>query len=169
LGAFVFVFSLTNLFVLKESFSRTVISDILSPLINAFATLGLSRCPPLSRSFKTIRNCLVSLHGRAVVLHHRRYQLGSNRTRPETKPLPFFADFWYIAYYPFFIAGTYYISNRKTSPMDLIKKLLDLGIIMLAAILGFLNFLILPLAESISGESLLFKTLTLTYRFLICC
>ncbi len=164
LGVLVFAFNLVNLVLLKNSPSTTIISDILSPLVNGFATLGLF----LAARHSAEASKRYALPWYLFMAAQACYTIGDIiwaviELGLKQNPFPSFADFWYLAYYPLFIAGAYFINRRKYRPIDWVMKCLDLGIIMMAAILGFLNFLIFPLFNAIAAEPLLTRVLTLAY------
>jgi diguanylate cyclase (GGDEF)-like protein len=79
------------------------------------------------------------------------------------EPFPSWADFFYLLYYPMFLAGILFLPSRPFKGLERFKTLLDAGIVMLAALLGFWNFLLGPLAVLNAGESPWIQILTLAY------
>lgn len=78
-------------------------------------------------------------------------------------PFPSIADFFYLGFYPAFLAGVLLLPAKPISRFDSMKRMLDMGVVMLAAVLGFWNFLIGPLAASNSTLPALDQLLSLAY------
>ena len=78
---------------------------------------------------------------------------------------PFFSvsDLFYLAYYPLFLAGLLYLPSTRIEGGERLKILLDMGIVMLAAMLVLLNFFIGPLIMAGKMDSLLVEILALAY------
>lgn len=60
-------------------------------------------------------------------------------------PFPSIADRVYLAYYPIFLAGVILLLGRRRAAIEMINNALDLAVILVAAIMGFWNFLIGPI------------------------
>lgn len=76
---------------------------------------------------------------------------------------PSIADGLYLAYYPLFLLGVLHLPAAPFSRSEWLKNALDLGIILLAAMLGLWNFLIGPLIEASAEKSWLVQALSLAY------
>ncbi len=79
------------------------------------------------------------------------------------QPYPSLADLFYMAVYPLFFAGVILMPAQQYTKTGQLKKGLDMTIVMLAAGLGFWNFLIGPLAEAGKGGPVLEQALSLAY------
>jgi len=78
-------------------------------------------------------------------------------------PFPSWADIFYLLYYPMFLAGVLFLPSRPFKGLERLKTLLDASIVMIAALLGFWNFLLGPLALLNAGGSPWERILTLAY------
>ncbi|HET9910591.1 MAG TPA: EAL domain-containing protein [Anaerolineales bacterium] len=64
------------------------------------------------------------------------------------EPFPSIADVFYLAYYPLLLIGVLLLPDRSVTRGEQVNKVLDVSIVMIAAILGFWNFLLGPLVAS---------------------
>jgi len=76
---------------------------------------------------------------------------------------PSIADGFYLLYYPLFLAGVLLLPSRRMERLDRYKSSLDILIVMVAASLGFWNFILGPIAAAGAGEPLLTQILSLAY------
>jgi len=79
------------------------------------------------------------------------------------EPFPSLADVFYLAYYPLFFLGIFYLPAKPLKRDEWIKMGLDTSIIMLAAFLVFWNFLIGPILAAGTNETLLTSLLSAAY------
>ncbi len=66
-------------------------------------------------------------------------------------PFPSLADAFYLVYYPVFFAGVILLLQQHGSRGEIVNRALDLAVILIAAVLGFWNFLIGPILQSNAG------------------
>jgi PAS domain S-box-containing protein len=66
-------------------------------------------------------------------------------------PFPSIADYFYIAYYPLFLIGIFFLPSIKFSTSERLKMMLDTGIVMISAILVFWSLIISPTIDQ-SGD-----------------
>ncbi len=78
-------------------------------------------------------------------------------------PFPSIPDAMYLAYYLLFLVGVLLLPMKPLRRGEWLKRALDMGIVMLAAVLGFWNFLIGPLAAAGAQQPLLEQLLSLAY------
>ncbi|MGB8984721.1 MAG: EAL domain-containing protein [Anaerolineales bacterium] len=83
--------------------------------------------------------------------------------RSQELPFPSIADGFHLAYYVFLLTGVLLLPDRSTSRGEQITRVLDVTIVMAAAILGFWNFLLGPLVASNAGSPLLEQAILLAY------
>jgi diguanylate cyclase (GGDEF)-like protein len=158
---------LTNLimvFGIQDLAARRVFSDILSPINDSLAAAGLLLAAWYSyRTSKRLGLAwgLLGLAQLATLLGDilwAVYELGLNQS-----PFPSIADGAYLAYYPLFVLGVFYLPARKFSQQEWIKTIIDMLVVMIGAFLIFWNFLIGPLAVSGSEKEWLVSVLTMAY------
>jgi diguanylate cyclase (GGDEF)-like protein len=81
----------------------------------------------------------------------------------QEEPFPSLADAFYLAYYPFLFAGVLLLPDKAATQGERINKVLDVSIVMLAAILGFWNFLLGPMISSNADASWMEQVILLAY------
>jgi diguanylate cyclase (GGDEF)-like protein len=78
-------------------------------------------------------------------------------------PYPSLADAFYLANYPFFLIGTFFLTNERHSRIENIKHSLDMLITLAAAILGIWYFLVQPIISQGINDSHFLLFLTVAY------
>lgn len=78
------------------------------------------------------------------------------------QPFPSFADAFYLMYYPLFALGVMFLPADRLSKREQNKIIIDIIIIMMAAILIFWDFIIAPIIVN-GGESTLALALSIAY------
>jgi diguanylate cyclase (GGDEF)-like protein len=78
-------------------------------------------------------------------------------------PFPSLADVLYLAYFPLFLTGVLLIPMKQLSRREWWKVVLDISIVMLAALLFFWNYLLGPLVLSDFSGQLIAGILTVAY------
>lgn len=164
LSLLVLVASFIGCVAIKDAHTKVIFSDVFSPVINSFATLGLFLAARHSASISKRLGTAWYL----IAFAQLAYTIGDVSWTVielglKQSPFPSFSDAWYIAYYPLFMAGTFFLTTRQHSRLEWSKRLLDTGIIMIAALLGFWNFLLGPLAAAGGTQPPLTQILTLAY------
>ncbi len=79
------------------------------------------------------------------------------------QPFPSIADGFYLLYYPFFLVGVSLLTATAATRVATINKILDIGIVMIAALLIFWNFLIGPIALQNLEQPLLDQIILVAY------
>ena len=78
-------------------------------------------------------------------------------------PFPSLADVFYLLNYPLLLAGVLLLPEKRVSRGEQIKKVLDAGIVMVAAIIAFWNFLMGPLVDSNLAYPVLEQAILIAY------
>jgi len=78
-------------------------------------------------------------------------------------PFPSIADAFYLAYYLFLLIGVFLLPDQPSTREEKINNVLDVAIVMVAAILGFWNFLFGPIVYANAGLSPLELAIVLGY------
>lgn len=150
--------------LITDQQGRTIISDVIYPVSGFFVTVILF---------------MVSRH---LVVHSKRLAIAwgmiclavLTSTVGDTiwailevglkeQPFPSIADGFYLAYYPFLLVGVLFLLAKPASIEESINQILDIGIVMVAAILIFWNFLLGPLVLSNADYPLLEQLILLAY------
>lgn len=143
---------------------RIVYSDLASPIIDLLATVVLFIAAKQSAAHSKrlgIAWGLIGISALAFALGDIGW--GILELGLQEPPFPSIADAFYIAYYPLLLAGTFLLPEKQTTRGEQVKKVLDMGIVMVAAILGFWNFLLGPIIASNVGYPLLEQAILLAY------
>ena len=143
---------------------RASISDTISPIVDLLATVALFTAAKYSSS----RSKRIAMAWGWIALATFLYALGDIvwlilEVVLKTPPFPSIADGFYLAYYPVSLVGVFLLLDKPVTTGEWINKLLDIGIVMGAAILGFWNFLIGPIIISEAGEPWLEQIILLAY------
>ena len=78
-------------------------------------------------------------------------------------PFPSPADYFYIAYYPLFLLGIFFLPSIKLTSSERFKMMLDTGIVMISAILFFWSLIIGPTIQESKDIDALSLTLSIAY------
>ncbi len=150
--------------ITKGTQTAVIISDLLSPLLNCVAAILLLKA---ARSSKRISNKVAKAWSffAAALFSFAAGDLlwGFTEIVLKKDPFPSTADFGYIVFYILFLIGTAIISFRAYNKLEWLKHLLDLGIIAIATGIGFLNFIIQPLSNSLAQETFQLRFFSLLY------
>ena len=79
------------------------------------------------------------------------------------EPFPSLADGFYLIFYPMFFLGIVFLPTRRMERREWFRMLLDMCIVMIAAVLAFWNFFLGPMANSVVKDPILTQILTLAY------
>jgi diguanylate cyclase (GGDEF)-like protein len=151
------------LWVGDENF-RMVFSDITFPLGNLCATGMLFLSAWRWRRVSTRRFYAWSF----LALSYMVYSLGDViwailEVGLKQTPYPSAADWFYVSYYPIFLAGILLLPVRRFSRTQWIKSVLDAAIILLVAGMGMWIFIINPTIADATGEPLINIILSVLY------
>lgn len=150
--------------LVKDEYSRMVISDVSSPLYNLLATIALIMAAIQTRKISK----RLSWGWGILAIAQFSFTLGDTiwavlELGLKVSPFPSFADEPYLLYYPLFFLGIFLFPSKRFSPVEWIKRTLDTSIIMVVAILGYWIFLIGPLMRVNHGMSFVEKFLSVAY------
>ena len=154
---------LFNLFVSDEG-QRIIFSDVASPVIDLLASAVLFIAAKRSAS----QSKRLGVAWGMMALSTLAFALGDvswaiMELGLEEPPFPSIADVFYIAYYPLLLASVLLLPEKSGTRGEQIKKVLDGGVVMAAALLGLWNFLMGPLAASNADYPLLEQVILLAY------
>jgi diguanylate cyclase (GGDEF)-like protein len=143
---------------------RTVFSDVVGPAVDLLATVSLLLAAWRARARSRRLGLGWGVIGVAMLL----YALGDLTWSTlelvlKEQPFPSIADGFYLAYYPFFMAGVVLLTNKSARKVEQAYKGLDIATILAAAVLGFWNFLLGPILESNASAPLLEQIILLAY------
>lgn len=149
LAILVFLLATFSTCFLKGDFFQRLLPDIVSPLLNLAAALLILRAARITEN----ESHRMAITWRFFAAAQFCYTLGDISWSVlelgfKQVPLISFADYFFFAYYPLFIIGTCLASHRGHSRIEWSMRLLDLGIVTIATIIGYWNFLVQPLAQS---------------------
>ena len=155
--------SFGGLLIFRNAQLRTILSDIFSPLVNLsvgvilfFTGRNTSKYSKrFARAWWTFAMALV-LYAMGDIAWFI-LEIGLN-----SQPFPSIADIFYLAYYPIALVGVFLLLDTPGRG-EWIKRSIDIGIVMVAAILGLWNFFIGPIIASHAGETRLAEGILLAY------
>ncbi len=164
---FIFLILLINIgfiALVKDAAARVVFSDILPGLVDIFAAAALifaarrsaARSPRLGLAWSVLAAAMLLYAAGDVTWAFLEVGL-------KQSPFPSVADIFYLTFYLAFLAGVLLLPMKSLNRSDWLKRALDMGIVMLAAVMGFWNFLIGPLAAAGSNLPALEQLLSMAY------
>lgn len=143
---------------------RIIYSDIVSPLIDLLASVTLfvtaKQSSKHSQQLGTAWG-MIALSALAFTLGDAAWavlELGLSEP-----PFPSMADMFYLINYPLLLAGVLLLPEKPATRGEQIKKFLDMGIVMVAALLGFWNYLMGPLVASNADYPILEQAILMAY------
>jgi diguanylate cyclase (GGDEF)-like protein len=151
-----------NLSITEEQ--RLIYSDIASPVIDLFA--GITIFITARQSARHSRQ--LGIAWGMIALSMLAFAVGDiiwavlelGLSEP---PFPSLADVFYLLFYPLLLAGVLLLPEKPASRSEQIKKVLDAGIVMVAATLAFWNFLMGPLVASNRDYPFLEQAILIAY------
>jgi diguanylate cyclase len=156
--------TLIVVFLIKEPSIKTNITNISLPIWNFVTTAVL-----LIAALRSVENSRrVALAWAFLGFAHFLYTTGdiiwsileANSHQP---PFPSAADVFYFGFYPAFLAGILILPMKQLSTRERWKVVIDISIVMLAALLLFWNYLLGPLFTADFSGQLLAGVLTVAY------
>jgi diguanylate cyclase (GGDEF)-like protein len=153
----------TNILAVDEQ-TRMVYSDIAAPIVDLLACIVLFIAAKQSASHSRRLGIAWGLIASSVLVFAIAdaiwaiLELGLSEP-----PFPSLADLFYLIYYPLLLAGVLLLPEEPTTREEKIKKVLDAGVVMVAAFLVFWNFLIGPVVASNADYPLLEQAILLAY------
>lgn len=151
-------------FLIPDAQLKLVISDILLPSTAFLAAISLFYASKFSKPYsKRIYNAWALLAAGYLFNALGGLVWFILEILLNYQPFPSLADFFYLMYYPLFLLGIYYLPTRKFERNERISLILDIGIVLLAALILFWNFLIGPTLELSIGEPIIMLVLSIIY------
>ena len=143
---------------------RTIFSDVFAPVVEFLASAALFIAAKKSASHSKRLAIAWGMIGLATFA----FALGDTvwgilEVGLKEPPFPSIADGFYLAYYPFLLVGVLFLLDKPASIEESINQTLDIGIVMVAAILMFWNFLLGPIVLSNADYPLLEQVILLAY------
>ena len=150
--------------LLKTERQRLIYSDIVGPIVDLLATVTLF----IAAQYSAKHSRQLGIAWGMIALSTLVFALGDitwavlelGLSEP---PFPSLADVFYLLNYPLLLAGVLLLPEKPASRSEQIKKVLDAGIVMVAAILGFWNFLMGPLVASNRDYPILQQAILIAY------
>ncbi len=143
---------------------RTIIADVFYPIIDFLVVASLF----MVAKHSGIQSRKSAIAWGMMALAYFVYACGDTiwailEVVLKQQPFPSIADGFYLAYYPFFLVGVFMLTAKPATSGEKINTILDIGIVMIAAVLVFWNFLIGPIALENVGEPFLYQVILLAY------
>ncbi len=162
-GVLFFAYLAVILFIRSEHL-RLVLTDIATPLIDIFAAAALFYAA--RRSFPFSRR--IGLAWTILAISVFSYAVGDTiwcilEAGLGQSPWPSPADYFYLLFYPLFLGGVLFLPPGRLSAREWIKRSLDMGIILLAAVLGLWNLLLGPIQAANHTADVVTQILSLAY------
>ncbi|HLO18155.1 MAG TPA: hypothetical protein VK206_25210, partial [Anaerolineales bacterium] len=150
--------------LLTDPQQRTIYSDVIASIIDLLASAALFIAAKQTASHSKRRAIAWGM----IALATLAYTMGDIawailELGLHEQPFPSIADVFYLAYYPLLLTGVFLLPEKPATYGDQVKKVLDIGIVMVAAILGFWNFLIGPVVSSNFASPPLEQAILLAY------
>lgn len=145
---------------------HTIISDLYIPLANLMAVAGILYAARRSASYgwnvhtAWILLAVAESFSTLANIAYAVFEIGTGQP-----PFPSVVDVLYLLEYPFFLAGVLLLPASALTRTDRTKILIEMGIVMISALLGFWVFLIEPTTQA-NHASALTLDLSLLYPVL---
>lgn len=149
---------------LTDPYQKIVYSDVIAPVLDLLAAAVL---------FIAAKQSLVSSRRLAIAwgiiaLSMLIYAAGDLawgiiELGLQDPPFPSIADAFYLLYYLVLLIGVLWLPSQPATPGEKINNVLDVAIVMIAALLGFWNFLFGPIVASNTGSTPLELMILLGY------
>lgn len=150
--------------VITDQDLRAVVVDIIYPIIDLLAVAPLLISAKQAYQYSKQRAYAWGAIGLALLfLAAGDITWGILEVVLEQEPFPSLADLFYLAYYPFFLTGAFLLTDKETTAGERINKVIDISIVMIAAILIFWNFFMAPIMISNISQPLLDQAILLAY------
>ena len=150
--------------LLKSEQQKIIYSDIAGPAIDLLATVTLFIIAQQSGRYSRqlgVAWGMIALSALVFALGDITWailELGLDEP-----PFPSLADVFYLLNYPLLLAGVLLLPEKPATRGEQIKKVLDMGIVMVASIFAFWNFLMGPLVASNAEYPFLEQVILLAY------
>jgi diguanylate cyclase (GGDEF)-like protein len=166
LGLFVgiVVVNLGAIFLIRSEATRAVFMNFSSIVFNLLATIALYMA---ARRSRVVSRRLYFAWG-ILALAQLSFSLGDIawavlELKLGISPFPSIADVFYLLFYPVFFTGILILPELRLERLNYPKVVLDVSIILVAATVGYWNFLLGPVVAAGAGQPLLNRIITLAY------
>lgn len=158
------IINLGVIYLIRSEVPRSIFMDFSSIVFNLFATIALYLA---ARRSRVISRRLFWAWG-FLALAQLSFTFGDTLwTVLELKfgmsPVPSIADVFYLLFYPLFFIGILILPALRFELLNYSEALLDVSIILVAATVGYWNFLLGPAVVTGAGEPLLNRIISLAY------
>jgi diguanylate cyclase (GGDEF)-like protein len=155
---------LASVLLVNEEQYRRVISDVTAVVLDSLACVALFIAA--RRSYA--RSTRTALAWGLMALGSLSFAFGDIAWAIlelvlKVEPFPSIADAFYIGYYPLVLGGVLLLTAKPLSTGESVNKAIDIGIVLLAAVVGVWKFLLAPSMLSSAGESQLVQFVLLAY------
>jgi diguanylate cyclase (GGDEF)-like protein len=162
-GVLFFGYLALVLFISSEHL-RLVLTDIATPLVEFFAASALYY--GARKSFVISRR--IGLAWLILALSVLSFAIGDTvwsilEAGLGQTPFPSPADYFYLFFYPLFLAGVLILPPGHLTSREWVKRSMDMGIVLLAAALGFWNLLLGPIQAANHTAPAVTQILSLSY------
>jgi PAS domain S-box-containing protein/putative nucleotidyltransferase with HDIG domain len=156
--------NLWEIFFVKDQELRTGLSDVIPFIVDLLVSIVLF----VAAKYSAVRSKRLAIAWGTIALAFLFYSLGDAfylilEVGLKVEPFPSVADGFYLAYYPVFLVGAFLLAEKPATTGLSINRILDMGIILGSAIIGFWSFLLGPLISSNAGQPLLEQWILFAY------
>jgi diguanylate cyclase (GGDEF)-like protein len=149
---------------LTDPQQKTIYSDVISPVFDLLASAVLF----IAATQSAAHSKRLAIAWGMIALSVFAYAVGDIawgiiELGLREQPFPSVAAAFYLAYYLFLLIGVFLLPDQPATRGEKIKNVLDVAIVMAAAILGFWNLLLGPIVSSSAGSSPLELAILLGY------
>ncbi|MDR3573957.1 MAG: EAL domain-containing protein [Anaerolineaceae bacterium] len=164
IGGILFFGYLSLILFIRSDHLRMVLTDIGTPLNDFFVIAALYY--GARRSFSLSKR--IGLAWTILTIAVLSFTIGDTvwgilEAGLNQSPWPSLSDYFYVLFYPLFLAGVLILPSARLTTREWIKRSLDMGIVILAAALGFWNFLLGPIHTANLAQPALTQILSLAY------
>jgi len=155
---------LAAIVIVRDQSARTTLNDILLPLESSAAAVFLfvAGVRARARGTRVLAGWLMLGTGYAFMAF-RDVGWFVLEILQKSAPFPSPADIVYLLSYPAYLAGVFLLASPSLKPGERIRRLLDVGILMLSAALVLWTFVMGPLGSQGQQQSELFDALAILY------
>lgn len=151
-------------FLLTDPQQKVIYSDVISPVFDLLASVILF----LAAKQSITQSRRHAIAWGMIALAMFTYAVGDINwgileLGLREQPFPSVADAFYLAHYLFLLIGVFLLPDKPATRGEQITNVLDVAIVMAAAILSFWNFLLGPIVSSNAGLPLLEQAIRLAY------
>jgi diguanylate cyclase (GGDEF)-like protein len=149
---------------IKDQNTRIILSDVYAPIINTASTVALFAAAYYSRRISR----RIAWGWLFIAFAQLMYTYGDIcwaylEIHLHAVDNPTIADVFYLLYYPFLLAGAFIFANKKLRSYELIKRILDINVVMVVAVILYWIFIFFPITNQSQEISDLQIFITIAY------